>query len=110
MRSLLRRVSQTHSTRRKHRHRGFAMKNPASVPRTENPAPRIDFDTLPDCALVRRSDLLAPAGPVPWSHMTLHRKVKAGKFPAPVKLAGGPMNYWRWGEVRPLLQAQKEAA
>lgn len=70
------------------------------VPESNSPArvTPIDFDRLPDCALVRRRDLLAPYGPVPFSSMTLHRRVKAGAFPAPVKLEG--MNAWRWGDVR----------
>ncbi|NLA67894.1 MAG: hypothetical protein GX856_06560 [Gammaproteobacteria bacterium] len=66
------------------------------------PAP-IDFARLPDCALVRRRDLLAPYGPVPFSSMTLHRRVKAGAFPAPVRLEG--MNAWRWGDVRDWLDS-----
>lgn len=73
-------------------------------------APQIDYDALADCTLVRTNDLIGPGRPFPISRMTLHRWVQAGRFPAPVKIAGGSMNYWRWGDVRPLLESQQEAA
>ncbi len=49
-----------------------------------------NFDTLPDSAFIRESQLVqspkrpdTPA-PLPFSAPTLWRKVKAGTFPAPV--------------------------
>lgn len=51
------------------------------------------FDALPDSAFIRESQLVqspkrpgTPA-PLPFSAPTLWRKVKAGTFPAPVKLS-----------------------
>lgn len=73
-------------------------------------ASQINYDTLADCTLVRTQDLIGPGRPFPISRMTLWRWVQEGRFPAPVKLAGGSMNYWRWGDVRPLLESQQEAA
>lgn len=67
--------------------------------------PAIDFDTLADIALVMRRDLLAPRGPVPFSAMTLHRRIKSGDFPAPVKLSENSSAFV-WGEVRKWLEAQ----
>ena len=52
-----------------------------------------NFDTLPDSAFIREAQLVqspkrpdTPA-PLPFSAPTLWRKVKAGTFPAPVKLS-----------------------
>ena len=59
---------------------------------------------LPDWALVREKDLLAPRGPVPFSHSTLWRMVKAGTFPAPVKI-GPRISAWRLGEARQALKS-----
>lgn len=82
----------------------------SSLTRTSgfNRTPPPDFRTLPDCALIKRRDLLTPRGPVPLSTMTVQRMIAAGKFPAPVKLSG--LNTWRWGDVRQWLEAQGVAA
>ena len=64
------------------------------------------FDTLPDCALLRERQLIAPSGPLPFGSASLWRKVKAGTFPAPIKLNDGRMTCWRWGDVRTWLEAQ----
>ncbi|HMZ86674.1 MAG TPA: AlpA family phage regulatory protein [Giesbergeria sp.] len=63
------------------------------------------FDTLPDSAFIRESQLvqspkrpMTPA-PLPFSAPTLWRKVKAGTFPKPVKLSDR-VTAWRVGDVR----------
>ena len=63
------------------------------------------FDTLPDSAFIRESQLVqspkrpdSPA-PLPFSAPTLWRKVKAGTFPAPVKLSER-VTAWNVGAVR----------
>ena len=63
------------------------------------------FDTLPDSAFIRESQLVqspkrpdTPA-PLPFSAPTLWRKVKAGTFPAPVKLSER-VTAWNVGAVR----------
>lgn len=63
---------------------------------------------LPDEALIRQRVLIHY---VPFSAQTLWRRVKAKQFPQPIKIDGGRMTAWRWGEVRQWLEAQgKEAA
>ena len=64
-----------------------------------------NFDTLPDSAFIRESQLVqspkrpdTPA-PLPFSAPTLWRKVKAGTFPAPVKLSER-VTAWNVGAVR----------
>ena len=70
------------------------------------------FDALPDEGLVRLAQLIQspknPAAPVPVSASSLWRMVKAGTFPAPVKLAA-KTTAWRVADVRRWL-AQQEAA
>lgn len=62
------------------------------------------FDKLPDSAFVRESDLVTrprehdPAL-LPFSKSTLWRHVRAGTFPAPVKLSER-VTAWRVGDVR----------
>lgn len=64
--------------------------------------------TLPDTGFVRQTDLLGcperpgrPAKPriIPFAASTLWAKVKAGQFPAPVKLSAG-VTAWRVEDVR----------
>jgi len=57
----------------------------------------INFDLLPDGGFVRQSQLIPSV--VPFSGPTLWRKVKAGKFPAPVKLSA-QVTAWRVSDVR----------
>lgn len=64
-----------------------------------------NFDTLPDSAFIRESQLVqspkrphTPA-PLPFSAPTLWRKVKAGTFPAPIKLSDR-VTAWNVGSVR----------
>ena len=64
-----------------------------------------NFDNLPDSAFIRESQLVqspkrpASPAPLPFSAPTLWRKVKAGTFPAPVKLADR-VTAWKVGDVR----------
>jgi len=76
------------------------------------PAP---YSGLPAEGFVRQSQLIPdpkkpekPA-PVPFSHATLWRKVKAGEFPQPVKL-GPKITAWRAADVRAWLEAQGKSA
>ncbi|WP_299793815.1 AlpA family phage regulatory protein [Ramlibacter sp.] len=64
---------------------------------------------MPDGAYIRASRLVidpkrpdVPA-PVPFSAPTLWRKVKAGSFPAPVKLSDR-VTAWKVGDVRAWLK------
>ena len=77
-------------------------------------APIPSFDELPDSALVRKSQLVRdpkhptrPA-PLPFSPATLWRKVKAGEFPAPLKL-GAAITAWKVADVRAWINAQAAA-
>ena len=69
------------------------------------------FDALPDSAFIRESQLVqspkrpdTPA-PLPFSAPTLWRKVKAGTFPAPVKLSER-VTAWNVGAVRAWIAGQ----
>ena len=81
----------------------------ASVPKATAVIP--SFDTLPDSALIRESCLVQSPKrpdrptPLPFSGATLWRKVKAGTFPAPIKL-GTKITAFKVGEVRAWLNAQ----
>jgi len=72
------------------------------------------FDTLPDSAFIRESQLVQspkrpdrPA-PLPFSSASLWRMVKKSTFPAPVKLSER-VTAWKVGEVRAWLNAQSMA-
>ena len=68
------------------------------------------FDTLPDTAFIRESQLVqcpnrpANSAILPFSAATLWRKVAAGTFPKPFKLSKR-VTAWRVGDVRSYLQA-----
>lgn len=73
------------------------------------------FDTLPDSAWLRESQLVrsgkTPASsvaPLPFSAPTLWRKVKAGTFPKPIKLSAR-VTAWQVGQVRAWMAAQAMA-
>ena len=63
----------------------------------------MQFDNLPDMALIRQRQLTA--GIIPFSGATLWRRVKAGTFPQPLRLEGN-ITAWRVGDVRAWLEAQ----
>ncbi|MBV5331571.1 AlpA family phage regulatory protein [bacterium] len=64
--------------------------------------PQLGFDTRPDTGFIRQSHVLEV---VPFSAATLWRCVKAGKFPAPVKLSER-VTAWRTSDVRQWLANQ----
>lgn len=63
---------------------------------------KINFQVLPDSALVRQRDLLSV---LPFSAATLWRRVKAKEFPGPIKVDQS-ITAWRWGDVRGWLESQ----
>ncbi len=63
----------------------------------------MQFDSLPDSALIRQRDLIQNV--LPFSSATLWRRVKAGTFPQPLKLSAG-VTAWRVSEIRQWLNAQ----
>ena len=85
----------------------------AGVSRNPQGAAPSTFDTLPDSAFIRESQLVQspkrpgiPA-PLPFSAPTLWRKVKAGTFPKPVKLSQR-VTAWNIGAVRAWMAAQTD--
>lgn len=64
-----------------------------------------NFQNLPDLALLRERQLREV---LPFSGVTLWRRVKTGDFPQPVRLPGR-ITAWRWGDVRQWLAAQGAA-
>lgn len=78
---------------------------------TATTAPK-GFDALPDDTFVRIDDLAKKAKsstvpvPLPFTHSTLWRKVRAGDFPAPTKL-GERITAWRVGDIRAWLNAKQ---
>nr|WP_296505762.1 AlpA family phage regulatory protein [Rhodoferax sp.] len=72
------------------------------------------FDALPDSAFIREAQLVQspkrpgiPA-PLPFSAPTLWRNVKAGTFPAPLKLSQR-VTAWRVGDIRAWMASQATA-
>ena len=64
------------------------------------------FDELPATGFVRQSQLIPNI--VPFSPATLWREVKAGTFPAPVKLSQR-VTAWRVGDIRSWIQTRTAA-
>ena len=64
------------------------------------------FDELPAIGFVRQSQLIPAI--VPFSSATLWRKVKAGTFPAPVKLSAR-VTAWRVEDVREWMRSRTAA-
>ncbi len=65
-----------------------------------------EFDGLPAIGFVRQSRLIPSI--VPFSSATLWRKVKAGTFPAPVKLSAR-VTAWRVEDVREWVRSRTAA-
>jgi prophage regulatory protein len=59
---------------------------------------------LPEAGLLRLADILAPRGPIPVSRSTWWAGIKAGRYPAPVKL-GPRISAWRAEDIRALIEA-----
>lgn len=57
----------------------------------------VDFDRLPDSALVRLPQIVGSL--IPVSRATWWRYVKIGKAPPPVKISDG-VTAWRVGDLR----------
>ena len=90
----------------------LAFITPALAPKPGAVIP--SFDSLPDSAFIRESQLVqshkrpeCPA-PLPFSGATLWRKVKAGTFPAPLKLSKR-ITAWKVGDVRTWINTQSVA-
>ena len=89
-------------------------KTPCAIPAHKTTVQPSVFDALPDSAFIRESQLVqSPKHPdrptlLPFSGATLWRKVKAGTFPAPIKL-GVKITAFKVGEVRAWLNAQSVA-
>lgn len=58
---------------------------------------------FPRTGLVRLSQILAPAGPIPVSKSTWWQGVKEGRFPQPSKL-GPRTTVWRVEDIRALFE------
>lgn len=65
-----------------------------------------ELDELPAIGFVRQSRLIPAI--VPFSSATLWRKVKAGTFPAPVKLSTR-VTAWRVEDVREWMRSRTAA-
>lgn len=66
----------------------------------------MDSANFPQAGLVRLSQILAPAGPIPVSKSTWWQGVKDGRFPQPQKL-GPRTTVWRVEEIRALFEADQ---
>jgi predicted DNA-binding transcriptional regulator AlpA len=95
-------------------HKVTTLKKPAApaIPAQPATAHPSTFDALPDSAFIREAQLVpspsrpGAAVPLPFSAPTLWRKVKAGTFPRPVKLAER-VTAWNVGTVRAWMKAQE---
>lgn len=63
----------------------------------------MNFDELPNEALLREKQLLHPIGPVPISRSSWWAGVRSGRFPQPIRL-GPRTTAWRVGDIRHLLK------
>lgn len=63
----------------------------------------MDTSFFPKTGLVRLSQILAPAGPIPVSKSTWWQGVKEGRFPRPMKL-GPRTTVWRAEDIRALFE------
>lgn len=63
---------------------------------------QVEFNRLPDDALIRL-DFLIAWGLIPFSPSTLWRKVRQGKYPAPVRVSS-QVTAWRCRDVRAWLE------
>ena len=59
--------------------------------------------TFPRTGLVRLSQILSPAGPIPVSKSTWWQGVKSGRFPQPMKL-GPRTTVWKVEDIRALFE------
>jgi prophage regulatory protein len=66
----------------------------------------INFDDLPDSALIRIKDLLAPRGPLPFKKSTLYVAVKEGRIAPPVHPSPG-ISAFRVSDIRAFLRDLK---
>ena len=62
-----------------------------------------DKFNFPEVGLVRLSQILAPAGPIPVSKSTWWQGVKEGRFPQPQKL-GPRTTVWKVDDIRRLFE------
>ena len=65
----------------------------------------MDNHEFPKTGLVRLSQILAPAGPIPVSKSTWWQGVKDGRFPQPQKL-GPRTTVWRVEDIRTLFETE----
>lgn len=78
------------------------MNDPSIHSRTALLQKAVNYDALPDAALIRPKQLVA-SGLVPFSIVSVWRKAKAGTFPAPIKVAPA-ITAWRLGDIRAWLK------
>ena len=67
------------------------------------------LNDFPRTGLVRLSQILAPAGPIPVSKSTWWQGVRDGRFPKPQKL-GPRTTVWRVEDIRALFENDQERA
>ena len=63
----------------------------------------LDHNGFPRTGLVRLSQILAPAGPIPISKSTWWKGIKEGRFPQPQKL-GPRTTVWKVEDIRRLFE------
>ncbi len=62
-----------------------------------------DFQRLPDAALLRLDEIIAPIGPLPWRRTKFLLLVQLGEAPAPV-VRGHRATLWTWRSIREYLE------
>lgn len=65
-------------------------------------------NAFPRTGLVRLSQILSPAGPIPVSKSTWWQGVKSGRFPRPMKL-GPRTTVWKVEDIRALFEDKDQA-
>ncbi len=67
----------------------------------------MDSKVFPQTGLVRLSQILAPAGPIPISKSAWWQGVKDGRFPKPQKL-GPRTTVWKVEDIRALFEGDAD--
>lgn len=61
------------------------------------------IDDFPSTGFVRLSAIIGPGRPIPVSRSTWYAAVRAGRYPAPVRL-GPRITAWRVEDIRELIK------
>ncbi len=68
----------------------------------------VPINDLPSTTLLRQGQIIGDSDTeplIPIGRTAWFTGIKAGRYPEPVKLPGSPLNFWRAGAIRELLES-----